>query len=263
MGLFERIIRVTKANLNDMISEAEDPEKVLEQSIIKMQENLVQFRQAVAQAIVTQKRTQQQYNIAQTEANNWHQRALLALQKGDKNLAIEALIRKKSHIDTANKLKLQIDQETAQVDILKRNLIALESKLAEAKLKKDKFKGQIAARKAQEQLQRTVGRMGTSTAMAAFERMEEKVLQMEARAQAAGELTGNDLESQFAMLESGSDVDDELMAMKANLLAGASPNQAALPSASQSSAPPSNTSNKTSTPVDKDLEELRRQMDQL
>ena len=266
MGLFDRISRVVRANLNDVVSKAEDPEKILEQSIVDMQEDLVQLRQAVAQAIATQKRTQQQYNQAQTEVNNWQSRAQLALQKGDENLAREALVRKKSHGDTAGALKATLDTQTTQVDQLKRNLIALESKISEAKTKKDMLKARVAAAKAQEQLQNTVGRMGTSTAMAAFERMEEKVLQMEARAQAAGELAGNDLESQFALLESGSDVDDELMAMKANLLAGAAPNQAALPSASQSSAPPSNTSNtsnKTSTPVDKDLEELRRQMDQL
>ena len=119
------------------------------------------------------------------------------------------------------------------------------------------------AAKATEQIQQSISKVNTNAPMAAFERMEEKVLQMEARAQAAGELAGNNLESQFALLESGSDVDDELMAMKAQMLAGSSPNQAALPSSSQSSDQPSNSSNKTSTPVDKDLEELRRQMDQL
>ena len=265
MGLFDRISRVVRANLNDVVSKAEDPEKILEQSIIDMQEDLVQLRQAVAQAIATQKRTQQQYNQAQAEVNNWQSRAQLALQKGDENLAREALVRKKSHGDTATALQQTLGTQNTQVDQLKRNLIALESKISEAKTKKDMLKARVAAAKAQEQLQNTVGRMGTSTAMAAFERMEEKVLQMEARAQAAGELAGNDLESQFALLESGSNVDDELMAMKAQLT-GASPNQPVLPSASESSAPPSNTSNtsnKTSAQVDKDLEELRRQMDQL
>ena len=264
MGLFDRISRVVRANLNDVVSKAEDPEKILEQSIIDMQEDLVQLRQAVAQAIATQKRTQQQYNQAQSETNNWQSRAQLALQKGDENLAREALVRKKTNADTAGALKQTLDSQSTQVDQLKRSLIALESKISEAKTKKDMLKARASAAKANEQLQNTVGRMGTSTAMAAFERMEEKVLQMEARAQAAGELAGNDLENQFALLESGSDVDDELMAMKAQLT-GSSPSQAALPSGTTgtTSAPPSNTTNKTSTPVDKDLEELRRQMDQL
>ncbi|HEY9805961.1 MAG TPA: PspA/IM30 family protein, partial [Candidatus Obscuribacterales bacterium] len=83
MGLFDRISRVVRSNVNDMVSKAEDPEKILEQSILDMQEDLVQLRQAVASAIASQKRTQQQYNQAQTESNNWQQRAQLALQKGD------------------------------------------------------------------------------------------------------------------------------------------------------------------------------------
>jgi len=260
MGLFDRISRLVRANLNDVVNKAEDPEKILEQSIIDMQEDLVQLRQAVAQAIATQKRTQQQYNQAQTEVNNWQQRAQLALTKGDENLAKEALVRKKSHSETAGALKTTLDQQTTTVDTLKRNLIGLESKISEAKTKKDMLKSRIAAAKAQEQLQNAVGKLGTSSAMGAFERMEEKVLMMEARAQSAEELTGNSLDQQFKLLESGSDVDDELMAMKAQL-AGTPPNQAALPGTAQTKTSPSASAPKSA--VDKDLEELKRQMDQL
>lgn len=258
MGLFDRIGRVIKANLNDVVSKAEDPEKILEQSILDMQEDLVQLRQAVAQAIATQKRTQQQYNQAQTEANNWQNRAQLALQKGDENLAREALVRKKTNAETAATLKSSLDTQTTQVDTLKRNLIALESKISEAKTKKDMLKARVAAAKAQEQLQNTVGRLGTGSAMGAFERMEEKVLMMEARAQSAQELAGADLESQFAQLEAGNDVDDELMAMKAQL-AGSAPNQAALPGTSQ---PTNSNQPKPTTPIDAELEDLRSKLNQ-
>ncbi|MDX2097575.1 MAG: PspA/IM30 family protein [Leptolyngbyaceae cyanobacterium bins.59] len=257
MGLFDRISRVVRANVNDLVSKAEDPEKILEQAIIDMQEDLVQLRQAVASAIASQKRTQQQYNQAQTEANNWQQRAQLALQKGDENLAREALTRKKTYAESANALKTQLDQQTTQVDGLKRNLIAVEGKISEAKTKKDMLKARVSAAKANEQLQSTVGRMGTSTAMGAFERMEEKVLQMEARSQAASELAGANLESQFAALEAGSGVEDELAAMKAQLLGGAAPNQAQLPAGGQASAAPKDAA------VDAELEALKSQLDQL
>ena len=259
MGLFDRISRVVRANVNDMVSKAEDPEKILDQSILDMQEDLVQLRQAVASAIASQKRTQQQHNQAQTEANNWQQRAQLALQKGDENLAREALTRKKTLAETASSLKTQLDQQTAQVDTLKRNLIALESKISEAKTKKDMLKARAAAAKANEQLQGALSRTGagTSTAMAAFERMEDKVLQMEARSQAAAELAGANLESQFAALESGSDVDDELAAMKAQLLGPATSSTAQLPAAN------SGTSQPRDAAVDKELEELKSQLDQL
>ena len=262
MGLFDRISRVVRANLNDVVSKAEDPEKILEQSIIDMQEDLVQLRQAVAQAIATQKRTQQQYNQTESEANNWKSRAQLALQKGDENLAKEALVRKKAQADTAAALKATLDTQSTQVDTLKRNLIGLESKISEAKTKKDMLKARISAAKANEQLQNAVGRMGTSSAASAFERMEEKVLMMEARAQSVQELTGNNLEQQFAALEGSSDVDDELMAMKAQL-AGSSPNQAALPGSAQNTTSSSTPSSSSGSAVDKDLEELRKQMDRL
>jgi len=255
MGLFDRISRVVRANLNDMVSKAEDPEKVLEQSIVDMQEDLVQLRQAVAKAIAAQKKTEQQYNKNQTDANQWQQRAQLALSKGDEYLAREALTRKKNSADVAAQLKQQLDVQTAQVQSLKRNLIALESKISEAKTKKDMLKARVQAAKANEQLQGAVSSMNTGSAMAAFERMEEKVLELEARSQAAFELGGNDLESQFAALESGSDVDAELAAMKAQL-SGASPNQTALPAGDSGTvAPPDAT-------VDAELEELRSQLNQ-
>ncbi|KJH72276.1 PspA/IM30 family protein [Aliterella atlantica] len=259
MGLFDRISRVVKANLNDMVSNAEDPEKMLEQSILEMQEDLVQLRQGVAQAIAAQKRTEQQYNQAQNEANKWQRNAQLALQKGDENLARQALERKKSFAETANTLKTNLDGQVGQIDTLKRSLIGLESKISEAKTKKDMLKARISAAKAQEQLQSTVGKIGTSSAMAAFERMEEKVLLQEARAQSAQELAGADLESQFAVLEAGSDVDDELAALKAQMSLGpaTSSNQPSLPQASESS------SAKSNQVVDSELEQLRKQLDQL
>jgi phage shock protein A len=258
MGLFDRVSRVVRSNLNAAVSGAEDPEKILEQALIDMQEDLIQLRQAVASAIASQKRIQQQYNQAQTDANNWQQRAQLALQKGDENLAREALNRRKVQTETATALKTQLDQQASTVDTLKRNLIALEGKIAEAKTKKDMLKARASAAKANEQLQGTMGRLGTSSAMAAFERMEEKVLQMEARSQAAAELAGADLESQFAALESGSDVDAELEAMKAQLLGGtASTNQAQLPSSQPTTNQPKDDA------VDAELEALKSQLDQL
>ncbi|QIZ71463.1 PspA/IM30 family protein [Oxynema aestuarii] len=252
MGLFDRISRVVKANLNDLVSKAEDPEKVLEQSIIDMQEDLVQLRQAVASAIANQKRTQQQLSQATQQANTWQQRAQLALQKGDENLAREALVRKKSHGDTAATLKSQLDGQTQQVEALKRNLIGLESKISEAKTKKNMLKARAQAAKANEKLQQTLGSIDTGGSMAAFERMEEKVLQMEARSQAVTELGGSSLDDQFAALEAGSDVDDELAAMKAQLTGG-SPTQAQLPEGKEKS-------DSHSSAVDAELEELRSQL---
>jgi phage shock protein A len=176
------------------------------------------------------------------------------LSKGDENLAREALVRKKSFSDTAASLKTQLDQQSNNVSTLKRSLIALESKISEAKTKKDMLKARANAAKAQKQLQESMNNIGTSSAMGAFERMEEKVMQIEAESETAAELGGVGIEQQFAALEAGSGVDDELAAMKAQL-SGASPQQEALPAADTS----------TSTPkdavIDAELEELRSQLD--
>ena len=253
MGLFDRVSRVFRANVNDLVSKAEDPEKVLEQAVIDMQEDLVQLRQAVARAIATQKRTEQQYGKNQREADTWQKRAQLALSKGDENLAREALTRKKSFGDTATTLKMQLDQQTNNVETLKRNLIGLESKIAEAKTKKDMLKARANAAKAQRQLQETIGGIDTSSAMGAFERMEDKVMQLEAESQSAAELGGMGLEQQFASLEASSGVDDELAAMKAQL-SGGSVTQGALPAADSSANAPKDAG------IDAELEDLRRQL---
>lgn len=254
MGLFDRVSRLIRANVNDLVNKAEDPEKILEQAITDMQEDLVQLRQAVAQSIAAKQKLQNQYNQAESEATKWQQRAQLALQKGDENLAREALSRKKEQAEAASAIKGQLDQQGGTVEQLKRNLIAIEGKISEAKTKKNMLKARAQAAKANEQLQGTLSSMNTGSAMAAFERMEEKVMEMEARSTAALELGGVSLEQQFASLESGSDVDDELAAMKAQMLGG-STTAGALPA---STAAPGNDIKDAA--VDAELEALRRQL---
>ncbi|NBD15003.1 MAG: PspA/IM30 family protein [Cyanobacteria bacterium] len=261
MGLFDRISRVVRANVNDLVSKAEDPEKMLEQALVDMNEDLVQLRQAVAKAIAAERRSRKQYEEQQSEANKWQQRAQLALSKGQEDLARQALQRKKSAADAAAALKPQVDQQKSQVDTLKKSLIALESKISEAKTKKEMLGARMKAAKANQQLQEQVGNLSGSSAMGAFERMEEKVMEMEASGQAAAELVGGGggIEDQFAQLESGSDVDDELAAMKAQL-SGSSQNQQALPEGDQQS----NQQNQdavSDSEMDAELEALRRQLD--
>ncbi|MEB3281483.1 MAG: PspA/IM30 family protein [Lyngbya sp.] len=260
MGLLDRVGRLIRANLNDIIEKAEDPEKILEQAIIDMHEDLVQLRQAVALAIASQKRSEQQYNQYQSEVNNWQSRAVLALQKGDENLAREGLQRKKTSEEQANIIKVALESQTAQVDTLKRNLIQLESKISEAKTKKEMLKARAQAAKANEQLGKLIGGINTTGSIAAFDIMEEKVLQMEARSQGLAELAGADLESQFQALEAGNGIDDELEALKAQMLGGSAQPLGQLPAGEATATPET----QSQTPkVDTELEELRRQLEKI
>lgn len=251
MGFLDRVSRAVRANLNSLISQAEDPEKILEQTVIEMQDNLIQLRQAVAQAIATQKRTERQASQAAATADEWYRRAQLALQKDDETLAREALARRKSYQETADALNSQIQQQKGVVVKLKENMMKLESKLSEAKTKKDMYIARARSAKASQQLNEMLNRVGTNRALDAFERMEEKVMQLEAQAEATAELnSGDDVEKQFQALESGSDIDSELATLKAKL-AGSKP--ASLPSSSsQSSAKAS---------IDEELEQLRSRLE--
>ncbi|MFN9869864.1 MAG: PspA/IM30 family protein [Cyanobacteriota bacterium] len=257
MGFFDRLSRLLRANLNDMVSKAEDPAKILDQSVTDMQADLVKLRTAVATAIAGQKRLQNQAEQAEAQAKAWYERAELALKKGEEDLAREALSRRKTYTETATALNAQISSQAGQVETLKKSLTALEGKIAEAKTKKDMLKARAQAAQAQEQLQSAVSGLGTNTSMAAFEQMEEKVLAMEARSQAAAELAGADLESQFAALQ-GSGVEDELEALKTRLSGGANP--IALPA---EGGPVPQLEPVQVAEVNAELEELRHSIDKL
>lgn len=225
MGLFDRIWRAIRANLNDFIGQMEDPEKILEQAVLDMQDELIQLRQAVAHAIATQKRTERQAAQARSTSNEWYRRAQLALQKGDDTLAREALSRRKSYLDTAEAMEAQLGQQSGVVTGLKQNMMKLESKIQEAKTKKDLYIARARSAKASVQIQEMLGRVGTGSAMNAFERMEDKVLQLEANSEAIAELGSTDLEKRIEALGEADEIDAELAAMKNQLLAGGQSSQ--------------------------------------
>jgi phage shock protein A len=262
MGFFERLSRLFRANANAVISSMEDPAKILDQSVEDMQRDLVKLRQAVATAIASQKRIQNQAEQAESQSKTWYERAELALKKGEEDLAREALSRRKTYQDTATALNTQLQTQSAQVEQLKKSLLQLESKISEAKTKKDMLKARAQAAQAQEQLQSAVTGLGTDNAMAAFERMEEKVQSLEARSQAAAELAGADLESQFAALQS-SDVDDELAALRSKLENNQlEPNQEPIALPAEDGPAPQLEPVQVAE-VDAELEELKRSIDQL
>jgi phage shock protein A len=218
MELIKRILRVIRANLNSLIGGAEDPEKILEQAVLEMQENLVRLRQGVAQAIATQKRTERQAASAQSTAEEWHRRAQLALQQGSDPLAREALTKRRAYQETATALSSQIEQQNEIVARLKKDMRTLELKISEAKTKKDMYIARARSAEASYKLQEMLGGVSSTSSLNAFERMEEKVLQIEAQSEAIAQLDSDDLQKQFASLESGNDIDTELAAMKVQVL---------------------------------------------
>lgn len=217
-NLFQRLGRVIGSYANSLVSAAEDPEKILDQTVVEMQEDLVKMRQASAQVVASQKQLENKYKQAQATADDWYRRAELALSKGDEELAREALARKKSYQDNADSMAANLEQQKDAVEKLIANTRFLEAKMAEAKSKKDTLKARAASAKSNQEVQNLIAGVSTSSALSAFEKMEEKVMMMESQAEATGLLTaGSDLEDKFKALEGGT-VDDELSAMKSKML---------------------------------------------
>ncbi|MBE9053907.1 PspA/IM30 family protein [Nostocales cyanobacterium LEGE 11386] len=229
MELIKRILRIIRANLNSLIGSAEDPEKILEQAVLEMQENLVRLRQGVAQAIATQKRTERQAGAAQSTAEEWYRRAQLALQQGNEPLAREALTKRKAYQETATALSSQIEQQNDVVARLKKDMRSLELKISEAKTKKDMYIARARSAEASYRLQEMLDSTSATSSLNAFERMEDKVLQIEAQSEAIAQLGSDDLQKQFDSLESANDIDTELAAMKVQVLNEGGTQQQKLP----------------------------------
>ncbi|MQL80530.1 hypothetical protein Taro_012965, partial [Colocasia esculenta] len=228
MNLFDRLARVirsddriyycafAKSYANSILSSVEDPEKILEQAVLEMNDDLTKMRQATAQVLASQKRLENKYKAAQQASDDWYRRAQLALSKGDEDLAREALKRRKSYADNASSLKSQLDQQKGVVENLVSNTRLLESKMQEAKSKKDTLKARAQSARTATKVNEMLGNVNTSSALSAFEKMEEKVMAMESQAEALNQLTSDDLEGKFALLESSS-VDDDLANLKREL----------------------------------------------
>ncbi|WP_017651672.1 PspA/IM30 family protein [Fortiea contorta] len=225
MEVIQRILRVIRANLNSLIGSAEDPEKILEKVVLEMQANLVQLRQGVAQAIAIQKRTERQATSAESTAEEWYRRAQLALQQGNEPLAREALTKRQAYQETKQALSSQISEQNNLVAKLKKDMRSLELKIAEAKTKKDMYIARARSAEASFRLREMLDGVSATSSLNAFERMEDKVMQIEAQSEAIEQLGSDDLQKQFTALESSNDVDAELAAMKAQVLDAASDTQ--------------------------------------
>lgn len=222
MGIFDRISTVIKSNLNDMISKAEDPEKMLNQMIIDMNEKYNKAKGEVAVAIAEEKKLKRSLEEQEGFMRNWAKKAELAVASGDDKLALAALNRKKEHTDLAEQYKVQWQGQNSATDQLKWSLKSLSNKIEEAKGKKSLLIARAKSVEAQKSIQNTLSGLNDTSVFDTFDRMSQRVDDIESRASAEVELNemiaGDDLEKQFANLESSDDdVMDELAALKAKL----------------------------------------------
>jgi phage shock protein A len=235
MAIFSRIGTLLKSNVNDLISKSEDPEKMLNQMLIDMQQQLVEAKKQVAVSIADEKRLQKQYDKERTLSVEWEKKAMLAVKAGNDDLAKQALARKTEHEKLASGFQQQWQAQKAAVDQLKGALQGLNGKIEEAKRKKNLLIARAKRAEAQQSIADTMDGLSNTGAFDTMSRMEDKIDKMEAEAAATYEMaetaSGDQLEEQFQALES-TNTDDALAALKAKM--GVAPAVTAEPEQAQS-----------------------------
>jgi phage shock protein A len=215
MGILERIRTVLKSNINALISKAEDPEKILNQLIIDMNEQLLEAKKQVALAIADEKKLERQMLENKAQGGDWEKKAMLAVRAGKDDLAREALGRKQEYDGYAASFQKEFESQHAAVDQLKDALRQLQVKLEEANRKKNLLVARAKRAEAQKQIQQTMGSLSNTSSFDTFDRMAQKVDQIEAEAEAMKELgavTGDQkLEDKFKELESSDASTDKLL----------------------------------------------------
>jgi phage shock protein A len=218
MGFFARLAQLIKSNLNDLVSRAEDPEKMLNQILIDMNAQLVEAKKQVAVAIADEKRLQKQFQNERAVAEEWERKAMMAVRAGDDELAKEALMRKKEHDGLAKTYEEQWQKQLAAVNQLKLALRALNNKIEEAKRKKNVLIARKRRAEAMKSIQNTMSGLNDQSAFEAFDRMAQKIDQIEAEAEASAELgeeySGDALKHRFSQLEASAGADMELEELK-------------------------------------------------
>jgi phage shock protein A len=235
MGIFDRLSTLIKSNLNDLISSAENPEKMLNQIIVDMRNQLAKAKQQVAAAIADEKRLKDQADAEFRLADDWDKRAMLAVNEGRDDLAKQALLRGQEHLEHARQLATTWEQHRLETEKLKQSLRELNDKIEEAKRKKNLLLARQRRAEAQARISQTMSGLSDKSAFEAFHRMEERITSNERQLQAAQEIdeefSGDRLAGQFRQLErsaGGASADAQLLQLKQRmgLLASGAPEPA-------------------------------------
>ena len=221
MGIFDRLSQMLRSNINDLISRAEDPEKMLTQILADMRSQLAKAKQQVASAIADEKRLRDQADTEYKQAQDWEGRAMLAVQENRDDLAKQALVRQSEHLTHGQQLQQTWEAHRLETEKLKNSLRDLNDKIEEAKRKKNLLVARQRRAQAQQRIAETMSSLSEKSAFEAFARMEERIETNERQIKAASEIdeefSGDTLQREFKQLEQGAvagGVDQRLLALK-------------------------------------------------
>ena len=221
MSIFTKLSTVIKSNINDLISRSENPEKMLNQIILDMRDQLAKAKREVAAAIADERKLRASLDAEVKEVRQWEHRAVLAVKEGRDDMAKQALVRQQEHKERASTLDETWRAQAAETEKLKGSLRQLNEKIEEAKRKRNLLVAKQRRAQAQRRIHETMSGLSNTSAFDAFERMADKVDEQERESLAHQEvneaLGPGTLEDDFKALESGGDggdVEDRLLSLK-------------------------------------------------
>lgn len=223
MGIFSRLSDLLKSNINDLIDKAEDPEKMVKQIIIDMQKELNNSTQALGKAMAAERTAKNQYDAAAAKSADWEAKAKQALSAGDEELAKKALANKVKADKNTQQYKEMYETISSQTETIRTQVEVLKSKLQEAKSRQAMLIARSQMANTQKSLAKASGGFDPNSASEKFDRMEEKIMQKEAEAQAFSEIAAensienDDTAQQFEKIETDSKVNSELERLKAEM----------------------------------------------
>ena len=217
-GIFSRMADIIKANINDLINRAEDPEKMIRQIILEMEEAVNKATASVGTAVANEKRLERQLLGRQDQIEEWQKKAELAVTSGEDDLARRALERKAAVEEASGDLEVALDESQKTSSQLKHQLMQLKSKLDEARTRQGALIVRTRAAEARKQIAQGLSGVGDD-AFSSFERFRQRVENAEAEADAHQEIAGPEpsLEEAFDKLERKGSVEEELEALKRKL----------------------------------------------
>ena len=219
MAFFSRIADILKANINDMIDKAEDPEKMVKQLIIEIEQDVEEATQALGQAMGSQKMAQKELADAMAKSADWQDKAKLALKAGNEELARKAIECKVAVDAQIEGMQRSYDEITAQVNKMKDQVTTLRMKLDEARARQQILIARSKMADAAQGVATSISTSNIDSAFAKLDRLERKVTEKEAVAEAFTDINGAevDAEQQFAQMAHDAAVDSELERLKAEL----------------------------------------------
>jgi phage shock protein A len=215
MAVLERVATLVRANLNDLIDRAEDPEKMIKQVILDMENQLLQVKTQVAISMADQHLLQKKQQEQELKAAEWMRKADLAVGKGQDDLARSALERYQSFTKLAESYTRQVADQRLQVETLRNALDKLDQKLSEAHSKSDLLLAQHRRARALTKASDAQIVAGGRSHVASFDRMRQKVMRSEAVSQAKADLVADDVDRRFDTLEKEDEIGRLLQELKA------------------------------------------------